>query len=111
MAILEARNNGYFHGVNLPANGPSLSHFLFVDAVIFLGKWTTSNAMNLTRMLRCFHIASGLNVNFAKNKVCGIGVRDDDVHNLSLFLKCDCIKLPFSYLGLTVGANMNLAKN
>ena len=62
-------------------------------------------------MLRCFHLASGLKVNFAKSKVCGIGVRDDDVHNLSSFLKCDYIKLSFSYLGLTVGANMNLAKN
>ena len=33
------------------------------------------------------------------------------VHNLSSFLKCDFIKVPFLYLGLTVGANMNLAKN
>ena len=97
LAMLEARNKGYFHGVNLPANGLSLSHFLFTDDVIFLEKWTTSNAVNLTRMLRCFHLASGLKVNFAKSKVC-IGVRDDEVHNLSSFLKCDCIKLPFRTL-------------
>lgn len=41
----------------------------------------------------------------------GIGVQDPDVQNISSFLKCESAKLPFTYLGLTVGANMGLVKN
>lgn len=111
VAMTEAVNKGHFQGMTLPNNGPPLSHFLFADDVIFLGKWSMSNVIHLTRILRCFHIASGLKINFTKSKVFGIGVHDDEVRNLSSFLKCDNAKLPFSYLGATVGANMNLIKN
>jgi len=111
IAMCEVSLKGHFQGVSLPNNSPIISHFLFADDVIFLGKWTTSNVINLTRLLRCFHLASGLNVNFTKSKVFGLGVHEDEVQHLSAFLKCSCAKLPFTYLGLTVGANMGLAKH
>ncbi|KAJ9547610.1 hypothetical protein OSB04_020153 [Centaurea solstitialis] len=58
--MLEALSKGHFHGVNLPNSGPSLSHLLFTDDVIFVGKWSILNVVNLSRILRCFHLASGL---------------------------------------------------
>ncbi|KAJ9547116.1 hypothetical protein OSB04_019659 [Centaurea solstitialis] len=94
IAMAEAISTGHFQGVSLPNNGPSLSHFY-----------------SLMMLLRCFHLASGLRVNFSKSKVFGIGVHDEDVQKLSTFLRCDRSKLPFTYLGITVGANMNLARN
>ena len=66
VTMLEVANKGFFQGISLPNNGPSLSHFMFDDDVIFLGNWTKSNVVNLTRILRCFHIATGLKVNFSK---------------------------------------------
>ena len=50
-------------------------------------------------------------MNFSKSKVFGVGVHDDEVRDISTFLKCDSAKLPFTYLGVTVGANMGLARN
>ena len=68
VAILEASSKGLFQGLTLPNSGPSISHLLFAYDVMFVGKWSTSNAVNLTRILRCFHLASGLKVN-SKSKV------------------------------------------
>ena len=110
IAMLEAVNKGYFQRLSLPSQGPSFSHFMFADDVIVLGKWTSLNAVNLNQILKCFNVASGLKVNFSKSKVFGL-VHDDEIQNFSSFLNCDRAKLPFSYLGLTVGANMNLARN
>lgn len=46
----------------------------FADVAMILGKWSLDNAINLSRILRCFHVASGLKVNFSKNKQFGVGV-------------------------------------
>ena len=111
ITMLEAANKGFFQGISMPNNGPVLSHFMFADDVIFLGNSCRSNVVNLTRILRCFHIASGLKVNFSKSKVFGLGVHDDELQNFSSFLKCGNAKVPFTYLGVTVGANMGLIRN
>ncbi|KAJ9544053.1 hypothetical protein OSB04_023760 [Centaurea solstitialis] len=107
----EASLKGYFNGLSLPNNGPSISHLLFVDDVMFVGYWSLSNAVNFTRILRCFHLASGLKVNYSKSKVIGVGVHDDEVTIASALLKCEKAKLPFTYLGITVGGNMGLVRN
>ena len=75
-----------------------------------MGQWSSPSAVNLTRILRCFHLASGLKVNFSKSNVFGLGVHDDEIQNFSSFLKCENAKIPFTYLGITVGANMGVVK-
>lgn len=67
--------------------------------------------MNLARILRCFHIVSGLKVNFSKSKVYGPCVLDRDVERGANILGCEVGVLPFKYLGGPVGANMNLKKH
>ncbi|KAJ9536335.1 hypothetical protein OSB04_un000486 [Centaurea solstitialis] len=42
------------------------------------------------------------------NKNC---VQDNELRNITSLLKCEDAKLPFSYLGITMGANMGVAKN
>ncbi|KAJ9557765.1 hypothetical protein OSB04_012379, partial [Centaurea solstitialis] len=69
IAMREATNKNLFHGISLPNNGPLVSYLLFADDVMFLGKWSAFNAINLKRILNCFHHASGLKVNFSKSKV------------------------------------------
>lgn len=57
-----------------------------------------------------FHASSGLKVNFSKSKVFGIGVSPSVVSAWASPLGCEPASLPFSYLGVPVGKNMNLKK-
>lgn len=84
---------------------------MYADDVIFIGEWSDVNFVNLNRLLCCFFIASGLKVNLHKSQVFGVGIIDLDVHRLASILKCEPTTFPFMYLGLSVGANMRLAKN
>lgn len=101
----------FFRGVSIPSHGISLSHLMYADDVTFIGEWSEMNFINLNRLLRCFFLASGLCVNLCKSKVYGIGVENLEVIRLASILKCEPASLPFSYLGLPVGANMRLEKN
>lgn len=66
---------------------------------------------NLSRILRCFNVVSGLKVNFSKSKVFGPGVSEGDIARGATILGCEVSSIPFKYLGVPVGANMNLKKN
>ncbi|KAJ0443306.1 putative RNA-directed DNA polymerase [Helianthus annuus] len=103
--------DGIFHGVKCNNTGMTLSHFLYADDVVFLGEWSETNAANLRRILRCFYLSSGLQVNFTKSRVYGVGVPEEELEALANTLRCRQGSFPFKYLGLYVGANMNLVKH
>ncbi|KAJ9566035.1 hypothetical protein OSB04_002001 [Centaurea solstitialis] len=110
VAMQEAKEKGVFHGVKLPNNGPILSNLHYADDAIFVGEWSSSNACNLARILRCFHLSSGLKVNFRKSSIVGIGVNDSEISSLAYLLNCKVGSLPLTYLGLPIGARMNKAE-
>lgn len=101
----------YFRGVSFPLHDTSLSHLMYADDVTFIGEWSEINFINLNRLLRCFFLASGLSVNLVKSKVYGIGVDNMEVIRLASILNCEPASIPFTYLGLPVGANMRLSKH
>ncbi|KAJ0732921.1 putative RNA-directed DNA polymerase [Helianthus annuus] len=107
----KAVSEGIFKGLRVSAAGPVLSHLIYADDVVFMGEWSSENAINLRRILRCFHLASGLKVNLAKCSLFGIGVSDVEVQLLANILSCKRGSFPFKHLGLVVGANMNLIRN
>ncbi|KAI3669696.1 hypothetical protein L6452_41038 [Arctium lappa] len=107
VAMDEAVHKGLFQGVSLPNHGPTISILQYADDTIFLGDWSRSNILNLVRILRCFHLASGLKVNFQKSKVIGVGVNPEEVRAMARRMKCNDGSLPFSYLGMPVGAKMS----
>ncbi|KAM0071560.1 putative RNA-directed DNA polymerase [Helianthus debilis subsp. tardiflorus] len=108
----KASECGIFHGINCNNGGSMiLSHLSYADDVIFLGDWSVSNALNIRRILRCFFLASGLKVNLSKCSLFGVGVEAVEVENMANVLHCRAGSFPFKYLGLQVGANMNLARN
>ncbi|KAJ0599393.1 putative RNA-directed DNA polymerase [Helianthus annuus] len=109
--IKKACIEGLFHGIRCTPHGPLLSHFFFADDAVFVGEWSGTNAVNLNRIMRCFHLASGLRINLAKSKVFGVGVNDTQLQNLASILKCQVGSLPFKHLGLQIGANMHLVKH
>ncbi|XP_076927769.1 uncharacterized protein LOC143591453 [Bidens hawaiensis] len=69
VVMKSASEQNLFKGVQLPNNGPLVSHVMYTDGVMFIGKWKSSDSVNLARLLRCFHLSSGLKVNFHKSKV------------------------------------------
>ena len=52
------------------------------------------------RILRGFHIISGLKINFSKSCLIGINVDQQDVLNWVDCIKCKIGQLPTTYLGL-----------
>lgn len=110
-AMWAACQTGLFQGLALPNGGPTISHLLYADDALFVGEWSKRNIKNLARVLHCFHASSGLKVNFDKSKVFGIGADMHEVSRWATTLGCKPSSLPFTYLGVPVGANMKLIKN
>ncbi|KAJ9567733.1 hypothetical protein OSB04_003699 [Centaurea solstitialis] len=110
IAMHEAKEKGVFHGTKLPNNGSILSNLHYADDAIFVGEWSTSNARNLARILRCFYLSSALKVNFQKSSIVGIGVNDTEISLLANLLNCKVGSLPMNYLGLPIGVRMNKAE-
>lgn len=111
VSIQEAKCKGIFQGIDVGSNNINISHLQFADDAIILGKWSVDNAKNLCRILRCFHLASGLKVNFSKSKLYGVGVNFSETTRLASYLCCQASKFPCIYLGLPLGANMNIGCN
>lgn len=72
-ALKSAVDKGIFKGIKILGVGPCISHLFYVDDALFIGEWSKANLKNLARILKCFHVSSGLKVNFHKSKVFGIG--------------------------------------
>ncbi|GKE51176.1 hypothetical protein Tco_1486332, partial [Tanacetum coccineum] len=111
IALEEAKSKHIFEGVKVGLEKFDISYLQFVDDALILGKWSIDNAKNLCRILRCFNLAFRLKVKFSKSKLFGIGVSTTETNNLAYFLNCEPFKLPCSYLGLPIGANMSVASN
>jgi hypothetical protein len=56
-----------------------------------------------------FELVSGLKVNFSKSILIGVNVSTNFLHVAENFLHCKLGSLPFTYLGLPVGANPRLS--
>ncbi|XP_076932415.1 uncharacterized protein LOC143597936 [Bidens hawaiensis] len=103
-----AVEEGKFRVLTCGNNGPLLSHLIYADDVIFIGAWERQNVLNLRRILRCFFMVSGLKVNLAKCRLFGVRVTPNEKQQLANCLGCQAGDFPFKYLGLQIGANMNL---
>nr|KAJ0184488.1 hypothetical protein LSAT_V11C900478770 [Lactuca sativa] len=99
---------GIFTGIKVPGEGPIISHLFYADDALFVGEWSRSNLKNLSSILKCFHVSSGLKVNFHKSKVFGVGASNIETSQWAHILGCESGSLPFTYLGVPVGANLNL---
>ncbi|GKC03810.1 putative RNA-directed DNA polymerase, eukaryota, reverse transcriptase zinc-binding domain protein [Tanacetum coccineum] len=88
VALVEATNHNIFHGIKVRKDNVHMSHLQYADDALILGEWSLINAKNLSRILTCFHIASGLKVNFNKSKLFGIGVSNHELHSIATSIGC-----------------------
>ncbi|GJS75596.1 putative RNA-directed DNA polymerase, eukaryota, reverse transcriptase zinc-binding domain protein [Tanacetum coccineum] len=83
----------------------------FMNDALIMGEWSLLNAKNLSRILTCFHLSSGLKVNFYKSKLFGIGVTNSEVNSLASTIDCLPSHFPCIYVGLPIGGNMARCAN
>ncbi|GKA72773.1 hypothetical protein Tco_0778989 [Tanacetum coccineum] len=74
-------------------------------------QWNRQDMDNIIRVLQVFFLASGLKINVSKSNVFGIGVSSQDIEDMARDAGCGSGSVPFSYLGLPIGANMHLTAN
>lgn len=92
-------------------HGPTVSHIFYVDSAIFVGDCDRGSIKNISPILKCFHIFSGLKVNFHKSRLFCICTLEPELQNKAYILGCLESLFSFTYLGVPVGANMLLKKH
>ncbi|GKB65591.1 hypothetical protein Tco_0921777 [Tanacetum coccineum] len=100
-AVVEFLASGFFSGIPIDNTLP-ISHLFFTDDDIFVGKWDSSNINTIVNVLKCFHMASGLKINFHKSKLMEIGTRSEEVEATARFMGCTTFPTPFVHLGVKV---------
>lgn len=61
--------------------------------------------MVLQRILRCFQLTSGLEVNLSKSILVGVGCTDNDLQPMADLLHCGMRRLSCQYLGQPIGTD------
>nr|GFA40594.1 RNA-directed DNA polymerase, eukaryota [Tanacetum cinerariifolium] len=102
--------NGLFKGIRID-DTLTLSHIFYADDAIFIGKWERANVITIVRMLNCFFMASGLQINIHKRKLMGIGVSIEEVNAAANIIGCSTFSTPFTYLGFKVGMSSSRKKS
>ncbi|GJQ97241.1 putative RNA-directed DNA polymerase, eukaryota, reverse transcriptase zinc-binding domain protein [Tanacetum coccineum] len=106
-ALADAVTKGLISGVTLNNSNINISHLFYADDVIITSEWNARELKNIIRVFHIFYLASGLKINIHKSNIYGIGVNDEDVSSMAHNVGCISGDLPFTYLGLPIGSNMN----
>ncbi|XP_028091071.1 uncharacterized protein LOC114291223 [Camellia sinensis] len=105
LLLARAKVLGLCRGSTVGSNDVSVSHLQFANDTIIFREGDIEDISNIKRALRCFEVMSGLRINYHKSIVCGVGFQEDQSKEFARVLNCLTKKLPFSFLGLPLGAN------
>lgn len=95
---------GRYSGFDFNDNN-SFSILQFAYDMLIIGKATFDNLWAIKAILRSFEMVSGLKINFLKSCLFNLNVDDGYLQVGSTFLCCRVVQMPFTYLGLPIGAN------
>nr|GEY73789.1 reverse transcriptase domain, reverse transcriptase zinc-binding domain protein [Tanacetum cinerariifolium] len=109
--LIDAKSKHLFRCIDVGMDKVNVSHLKFADDALIIREWSKTNIKNLSRILTCFYLASGLKVNFNKSKIFGIGVSDPDLNSFASSIGCQPSHFSCTYLGLLIGANMSRSAN
>ncbi|GJS89323.1 RNA-directed DNA polymerase, eukaryota [Tanacetum coccineum] len=88
----------------------SLSHLFYADDALIIGEWSSDNLRGIINVLKCFFLASGLQINIHKSQLLGVGVARPEIEAAASSIGCSIMENQFRYLGVTVGGNMSRCK-
>ena len=88
------------------ANLAVVSHLQFADNTLLLGQKSWGNVRALRATLVIFESMSGLKMNFNKSLLVGVNIPDSWLSEATSVLSCKVGKVPFLYLGLPIGGNL-----
>ncbi|GJT65994.1 hypothetical protein Tco_1017474 [Tanacetum coccineum] len=111
VAIEDVVDHGLFRALRVGSEEVLISHLFYADDAMLMGEWNEENITNLIVILDCFFLISGLKINLYKSKLYGVGVPMQDIENRAVITRCSSATIPFKYLGLPVGNNMNRSSN
>ena len=101
----EAVDKERFSSFLVGKNKEPVSILQYADDIIFFGEATMENVKVIKKILRCFELASGLKINFAKSRFRVIGKPEQWGKDVVEFLNYSMLSMPFSYLGIPIRAN------
>nr|GEZ58690.1 putative ribonuclease H protein At1g65750 family [Tanacetum cinerariifolium] len=107
--MIRAANDGLFKGIRLHST-LSLSHLFYADDTLFIGEWSDVNLQGIIYILKCFYLASGLQINISKSQVMGVGVSRSSVEDMAACIGCSIMETKFRYLGVMIGECMSRHK-
>ncbi|GAU26497.1 hypothetical protein TSUD_361300 [Trifolium subterraneum] len=103
--LMEAMvEHNLFTGYNVgELDSVSISQLQFADDTLLLGVKSWANVRALRAVLVLFETMSGLKVNFNKSMLVGVNISNSWLCEAASSLRCKVEKIPFLYLGLSIG--------
>ncbi|GKA54367.1 hypothetical protein Tco_0753316 [Tanacetum coccineum] len=111
IALQNAVSSGLIQWDSIGDSGYNISHLFYADDVVIILDWNRQDMINIIHVLHVFYLASGPKINVSKSNVYGLGLNPQDIEDMARDTRCGSGTVPFSYLGLPLGVNMNLISN
>nr|GEX59988.1 RNA-directed DNA polymerase, eukaryota [Tanacetum cinerariifolium] len=109
LSISRVVEAGLFKGIRHNSS-LSLSHLFYADDALIIGEWSNENLRGIINILKCFFLASGLQINIHKSQLLGVGVSRSAIEAETSTIGCSIMDKQFRYLGIMVGGNTSRHK-
>ena len=93
-----AMDNNLIEGIKFPHNGLEVLNIQYTDDTLLFLQPSDEGLINLKRILCCFQVILGQNINFHKSSLTGIRIPCSQAERLSSILECSQASLPINYL-------------
>lgn len=105
LMVSKAAKIGSFKAAEVWLDKVRISHLQYADDTIFIGSVCSQNAWVMKRILKNFELISRLKINYNKCCLMGLNVGENRIQEMADILGCVIGEIPFSYLGIRVGAS------
>ena len=91
------------NSLEIKRNKVKVNMLQYADDALFFCEANCKSVFNTKVALNCFELSFGLQVNFMKSRLGGLGVDQLTIQRFATILNCEVMVTPFVYLGMTVG--------
>ena len=103
--VEKAKSLNLVEGLKVGYNEVDISHLQFADDTLMLCPNKKECLINYRRLLKCFSIMSGLQINYNKSAMITFRCKESWVNDIKNDLRCSVVHLPITYLVIPLGAN------